>query len=59
MNWIKNLNKTELEHFRYATNGDMTLRTFKHNREEQHQLDPTQEVCYDCRSIALKLGIEV
>lgn len=58
MRWQKKLTKKELQHFKFATRGDMTLAGFKQNREEQRKLDPNNEVCWECRSIALKLGIE-
>lgn len=58
MNWQKKLNKAERQHFFFATNGRPTLTVFKENRTAQKQLDAQKEVCFDCRKIAQKLGIE-
>ena len=57
MNWTKLLNKKELTHVR-TTAGCKSLEQFKQNRKEQHELSPDKEVCWDCRSVALKLGLE-
>lgn len=57
MNWQKKLNKTELKHLNKDA-GCKTLADFKANRESQKKLDPAREVCFDCKTIARKLGIE-
>jgi hypothetical protein len=58
MKWQKKLNTSEMIHFRFATHGDMTITGFKLSREAQHKMSPNQEMCWDCRNIAIKLGIE-
>jgi hypothetical protein len=58
MKWQNKLTKTELKHFRFATHGDMTLIGFRQNRQRQKELDPNNEVCQECKSIAKQLGIE-
>jgi hypothetical protein len=57
MNWQKKLNKTELHHV-HNDAGCKTLDDFRQNRIGQKELDPTKEVCYQCRHIAIKLGLE-
>lgn len=53
MRWQKKLTKSERHHLHCHT-----LREVKELREWQHKLDSTKEVCWDCRSIAIKLGLE-
>lgn len=62
---FKKLNKKEQTHFKYATNGVMTLWAFKENRVNQSKLQEidnqvglTRDVCIDCKRIAVKLGLE-
>ena len=58
MKWQKKLTKKEIQHFRYATDGVATLEAFMESREKQRNMDMGKEVCWECRSIALKLGME-
>lgn len=58
MRWQKKLNKAELTHLRKDANV-RTLAELKETRAGQKALDPAKEVCWDCRRIAIKLGIEV
>lgn len=46
MKWQNKLTKKELEHFRYATKGTMTLEAFRCVRQEQRKIDPI--VCPNC-----------
>jgi hypothetical protein len=56
---ISDLTFKEKQHIRYATiGGRLTVAAFKANREAQKRLDPNKEVCWECRAIAIKLGIE-
>ena len=57
MKWQKKLNKKEMTHLKDDA-GCHTLAQFRETRERQRKLDPSKEVCFDCRSIALKLGME-
>lgn len=60
MKWQKKLTKKELDHIRETTN-HLSLREFKRNREEQIKLMVEKgwsEPCFECRTIALKLGVE-
>ena len=57
MRWQDKLTKKELQHVRVDA-GCRTLADIKTNREGQKKLDPTKEVCWECRHIAIKLGIE-
>ena len=57
MKWQKKLTKKELSHIKETTNG--TLGSFKRNRES-HLVELAQtgkEPCFECRTIARKLGI--
>jgi len=53
MKWQKKLTKKELNHVKEFCGG--TLTTFKQTRELQTK-EP--EACWECRFIAVKLGIE-
>ena len=55
--WRSKLTKPELKHLE-ADAGCKTLDSFRQNRRDQKKLDPEKEVCFVCRSIAIKLGIE-
>lgn len=62
MKWKKKLTKKELKHIKETTNGG-TLAEFKRNREWQVRPDQEfgkepDEMCFECRSIARKLGLE-
>lgn len=57
MNWHDKLTKTELKHF-IKDAGCKTLDDFKYNREAQKNLSPNREICFTCKTIARKLGIE-
>lgn len=54
--WNTKLSKKELKHLH--ENGMKTLHDIKETRRQQHILDASREVCWECRSIALKLGVE-
>jgi hypothetical protein len=54
--WRNKLNKTELHHLKMSH--IVTLTDFKETRTAQKELDRTKEVCYECRHIAIKLGLE-
>lgn len=56
MKWQSKLTKAELKHLKAAD--CKTLQHIKDTRAWQKNLDPDREVCWDCRSIAIKLGIE-
>jgi hypothetical protein len=58
MKWQNKLDVREMNHLRYATKGRMTIRDFKASREAQHKMSPDKEMCWDCKNIAVKLGIE-
>lgn len=53
--WQRKLNAAERKHLR-ETCDRVTLKAFKKNFEGQQQ---EGIVCWDCRSIARKLGIEI
>jgi len=57
MNWRKELNKTERNHF-WNDAKCRSLKDFMETRECQKALDSKREVCWECRNIALKLGVE-
>jgi len=59
MKWQKKLNKGELKHIKETTDAP-TLSAFKSNREHHHEMKKKDgiEPCYDCRHIAVKLGLE-
>ena len=60
MKWQKKLNKKELSHLR--ENKMHTLQDMRENREKQRSLMERStnggEICWDCKIIAQKLGIE-
>ena len=59
MRWQKKLTKKELQHVKETTFGG-TLGSFKRNREG-HRAEVAAgkpEPCFECRAIAIKLGIE-
>lgn len=56
MSWRKSITKKERKHM--AVHGVRSHDDMKIMRERQKELDPDREVCWDCRSIAVKLGIE-
>jgi len=55
--WMKKLTKKELHHMHVTQSNRQTptLAGFKRNR--QHQIKENIE-CFECRHIALKLGLE-
>lgn len=54
--WLRKLNARQIRHLEETTSGKFpTLRDFKRNRESQRGSDFD---CYECRSIALALGLE-
>ena len=55
MKWQKKLTKKEMNHLKDTHNGPPTLAGLKRNREWQKG-EGTE--CYECRHIALKLGVE-
>ena len=61
MKWQDKLTKKELKHMKDIA-GCHSLKTFKENRKGQIQMRESgkfdREPCFDCRSIALKLGLE-
>ncbi len=57
MQWQNKLTTKELRHV-FEDAGCHTLAAFRANREGQKKLDPTKEVCWLCRNIAVTLGIE-
>ena len=57
MKWQKKLTKKEMTHLKKDAGCD-TLAQFRENRDGQRLLDPTKEVCFECRRIAIKLGGE-
>lgn len=57
MNWMNKLNETERQHIANDA-GCKTLAQFKDVRAAQKRLDPKKEICFDCRHIAIKLGLE-
>lgn len=60
MKWQKKLTKKELAHVKEWCGG--TLASFKRSRKEQNEELAAHPIsfmpCWECRSIALKLGIE-
>lgn len=61
--WAKPLNASEWRHLcESSATGRPTLGGLKRNREHQRQFEGGEHVdvrgCYDCRHIAIKLGIE-
>jgi hypothetical protein len=55
--WTDGLTESEIRHLTEDA-GCKSLADFEMTRHEQKRLDSKKEVCYDCRHIALKLGIE-
>ncbi len=56
MKWQDKLTKAEKEHMR-----EQKMRTkwdMEQNRKGQKGLDSAREVCWTCRSIAQKMGLE-
>lgn len=60
MKWQKKLTKKERFHVKEWCGG--TLASFKRSREEQRENEQAHPLsfaaCHECRTIALKLGIE-
>jgi hypothetical protein len=58
MKWQNKLNKKELKHIKETTTNS-TLAQFKFNREHQKKHTTNGiEACWECRAIAIKLGLE-
>lgn len=59
MNWKKKITKKQLKHIRETTDR-CTLAEFKSNRafHWKERIAGRGESCYECRMIALRLGIE-
>ena len=61
MRWKDKLTKKELSHLR-ETLDTLTLRDFRRSRKWQNERGrnsaSNRELCFSCRRIALKLGIE-
>jgi hypothetical protein len=55
--WTDGLTESEINHLTEVA-GSKSLEDFKTTRREQKRLDSKKEVCYECRHIAIKLGIE-
>lgn len=57
--WKKRITKKQLAHIKETTNNCL-LREFKANREAQRKegKEVGEEPCWECRVIAVKLGIE-
>jgi len=63
MRFQKKLTKRERNHLVVACgcpSNRLTLKAFKAAREAQHEIKAKDgiEPCYDCRQIAIKLGLE-
>lgn len=59
--WQKKLTVKELKHLAECSpTGKPNLESFKLNREAQKEMKAEygREICFECRSIAIKLGME-
>ena len=59
MKWQKKLTKKQLKHIKETTDGGL-LREFKSNREfhKKEKAAGKGELCFECRTIARRLGLE-
>ena len=57
MRWQDKLTKKELKHIKETTTTP-TLAHFKTNRKHHNAEPGGKEPCYECRHIAIKLGLE-
>jgi hypothetical protein len=59
MKWQKKLTKKQLRHIKETTDGGL-LREFKRNREAHNKEKAAgkSEPCWECRTIARRLGLE-
>jgi electron transfer flavoprotein alpha subunit len=61
MNWTKRLTKAQMAHL-LNDGGVGSLESFKQIRKLQKEMQAkvagSREVCWDCREIAVKLGLE-
>lgn len=60
MSLKKKLIKKQYAHLRETIEGRVTLAAFKLNREHHKKMKEKSghEPCYECREIALRLGVE-
>jgi hypothetical protein len=56
-NWTDKLSERELDHL-VKDAGVETLQAFRAMRQKQHEIDPVDGMCRDCKFIAHKLGLE-
>ena len=60
MRWQKKLTKKEMKHVKESMDHRPTLTGIINNRAHQKEMkgEGGIEPCYECRSIAIKLGLE-
>ena len=60
MKWQKKLTKKEMKHVKDTMDGPPTLRGIMANRvfHKEQMAKGEKEPCYECRTIAIKLGLE-